>query len=188
MGSALPSGWAPSAVGGCAASWPGPRCSVWTEATGKAPSAAWTLVTQPDARAGIVEATLARSDSAWAGAIVAEVWHPRLVALLPPAERDALGTRQLASAAPAQVVPVVRAMPAPWGPAFSRAVLERLQAEKDPALLVAQLTSDLALGLDPLARPALDTWAARLDSAPRERVLRISQYLALINEIPEAFR
>lgn len=166
----------------------GAPLQVWTEATGSSPADTWRLVTQTDARAGIVEAALARGDNVWASAILADLWHPGLLALVPPAERDAAATRQLAVATKAQLVPVTAAVPPPWGPAFSRAVLQRLMAEKDPSMLVAQLSAVLATGLDPVTRPALDAWAARLDVGARERVLRISQYLALVLEIPEAFR
>ena len=54
--------------------------------------------------------------------------------------------------------------------------------------LLAQLGSRLATGLDPVARPALEKWAATLTGAARDRVARTVQYLALVPEIPEAFR
>jgi hypothetical protein len=166
----------------------GAPLDVWTDATSSDPAGAWRMVTQRDARAGIVEAVLARRDSAWASAIVADVWHPGLLALLPTEQLDAAAARQVATATPEQVITVVAAVPAPWGPAFSRAVLQRLKAEKEPTILVTQLTIRLATGLDPVTRPALDKWAAGLGSGARERVARISQYLALVPEIPEAFR
>jgi hypothetical protein len=146
------------------------------------------MVTDSDARVGIVEAVLARGDHAWATAIVADVWHPGLLALVPADRLDASATRQLARATGPQVAAVVSAVPTPWGPAFSRAVLQRLTSEKDPAALLGQLGTRLATGLDPAMRPALDRWATKLERGARERVARISQYLALLVEIPEAFR
>ena len=166
----------------------GAPLDVWTEATSSDPAGAWRMVTQRDARAGIVEAVLARRDSAWASAIVADVWHSGLLSLLPTEQLDAAAAQQVATTTPEQLIIVVAAVPAPWGPAFSRAVLQRLKAEKEPTILVTQLTIRLATGLDPVTRPALDKWAAGLEPGARERVARISQYLALVPEIPEAFR
>jgi hypothetical protein len=166
----------------------GAPLAVWTDATGRDPAQTWPMITQPDARAGIVEAVLARRERRWATAIVDDVWHPGLLTMLPAELVDGAAVRQLGAATPAQIPLVVRAVPAPWGPAFSRAVLQRLMAEKNPALLVGQLTVQLATGLDPVTRPALDNWAAGLAFGARERVARISQYLALVSEIPEAFR
>jgi hypothetical protein len=166
----------------------GAPLEVWTDATRADPATTWRMLAQPDAKVGIIEAILARGDSAWAAAVVGDVWHPGLLALVPPERLDGSAARQLASATTAeQLISVVAAVPVPWGPAFSRAVLKRITAEKDPSLLVAQLSMRLATGLDPVARPALDTWAATLEGGARERVARISQYLALVTEIPEAF-
>lgn len=160
---------------------------VWTDAARSDPEGAWRMVTEQDARVGIVEAVLARGDTEWAAAIVADVWHPGLLALVPAEKLDAAATSQLSRATAAQVVTVIGAVPGPWGPAFSRAVLKRLAAEKDPTMLISQLAIRLATDLDPVSRPALDKWAAGLEPGARERVARISQYLALVPTIPEAF-
>lgn len=167
----------------------GAPLDVWTDATRADPEATWRQVTQQDARVGIVEAVLARGDADWATAVVADVWHPGLLALLPAARLETVATRQLAVAATLeQRVAVVSAVPGPWGPAFSRAVLEVLRAEPEPLVLVSRLTTTLAAGLDPAVRPALESWAATLAPGTRERVGRLCQYLALVPEIPEAFR
>jgi hypothetical protein len=166
----------------------GAPLDVWTDATKADPEGAWRLVTEQDAKVGIVEATLARGDSAWAAAIVSDVWHPGLLALLPDDRLEATATRQLGVAATLeQLIAVVSAVPAPWGPAFSRAVLQRLAAEPEPIVIVSRLTAQLAAGLDPVVRPAIEKWMAGLAPGARERVGRISQYLALVPEIPEAF-
>jgi hypothetical protein len=166
----------------------GAPLEVWTDAARSDPEAVWRMVTEQDARVGIVEAVLARGDADWATAIVADVWHPGLLALVPSEKRDAAATSQLSRATAQQVVTVIGAVPGPWGPAFSRAVLKRLMAEQDPTMLVSQLAVQLATGLDPVTRAALDKWAAGLAPGARERVARISQYLALVPTIPEAFR
>ena len=170
----------------------GAPLEVWTDATGSDPATTWRLLSQQDAKdvkVGIVEAVLARGDAEWAAALVGEVWHPRLLALLPAEVLESTATRQLAVAATyEQLMAVVAAVPAPWGPAFSRAVLKRLAAEPDPMVLVSRLTTQLATGLDPATRPTLEKWQATLAPGARERVARISQYLALVPEIPEAFR
>jgi len=166
----------------------GAPLEVWTDATRADPEATWRMLDQRDARVGIVEAVLARRDEAWAAAVVADVWHPGLLALLPTERLEATATRQLEVAAThQQLTTVVAAVPAPWGPAFSRAVLQRLEAEQDPMVLVGRLTTQLATGLDPAVRPALETWMATLLPGARERVSRISQYLVLVPEIPKAF-
>jgi hypothetical protein len=146
------------------------------------------MVADRDARVGIVEAVLARGDRAWASAITGDVWHPRLLALVPADRLDDAATDQLAEATTRQLPAVVAAVPVPWGPGFSRAVLQRLTADKDAATLLPALTVPLATGLDPLTRPALDAWAATLDPDVRHRVARISQFLALTPEIQETFR
>ncbi|QIG45015.1 hypothetical protein G5V58_21580 [Nocardioides anomalus] len=162
----------------------GAPLDVWGE-----PSA-WRRLASQDAKVGIAEAVLARRDTTWAAALVEDVWHPDLVALVPPEQRDAVAASQLARAtSPQQVVVVVNAVPAPWGPVFSRAVLQRLGSDRQPALLLGQLGTRLATGLDPLARPALEAWARTLDDpGARDRVSRVIQYLTLVTEIPEAFR
>jgi hypothetical protein len=151
---------------------------------------AWRRIASQDARVGIAEAVLARRDTTWAAALVEDVWHPDLVALVPPEQRDTVAASQLARATtPQQVVVVVNAVPAPWGPAFSRAVLQRLGSDKQPALLLGQLGTRLATGLDPVTRPALEAWARTLDDpGARDRVSRVVQYLTLVTELPEAFR
>jgi hypothetical protein len=166
----------------------GAPLEVWTDASGADPETTWRMLDQRDAKVGIVEAVLVRRDAAWAAAVIADVWHPGLLALLPTERLEAAATRQLGAAAtPEQLVTVVSAVPGPWGPAFSRAVLQRLMAEPDPTVLVSRLTSQLAAGLDPAVRPALETWMATLLPGARERVSRISQYLVLVPEIPKAF-
>jgi hypothetical protein len=87
-----------------------------------------------------------------------------------------------------QLMAVVAAVPPPWGHVFGSAVLKRLMAEPDPMVLVTRLTTHLATGLDPATRPALEKWQATLAPGARERVARISQFLALVPQIPEAFR
>jgi len=167
----------------------GAPLDLWTDVARSDPAGAWRMVSERDARVGIVEAVRARGDHAWATAIVADVWHADLLALVPAEQLDASATRQLARATSQQVAAVVTAVPRPWGPGFSRAVLQRLAADKDPAALLGQLGTHLATGLDPTTRPALDRWAQKLEpGAARERVARISQYLVLVLEIPEAFR
>ena len=147
------------------------------------------MLTEQDARVGIVEAVLARGDSEWAAAIVVDVWHPGLLDLVPAERLEATATRQLGVAATLeQLVAVVSAVPAPWGPVFSRAVLQRQTLEQDAIVLVSRLTAQLAAGLDPATRPALEKWMEGLAPGARERVARISQYLALVPTIPEAFR
>ncbi|MFL6134800.1 MAG: DUF5691 domain-containing protein [Nocardioidaceae bacterium] len=166
----------------------GAPLDVWTDVGRSDPEGAWGMVSERDARVGIVEAVRARGDHAWATTIVADVWHPDLLALIPAERLDAIATTQLVRATSQQVAAVVTAVPGPWGPAFSRAVLQRLTAEKEPAALIGQLGIHLATGLDPTTRPALDHWALKLEPGARERVARISQYLVLVLEIPEAFR
>jgi hypothetical protein len=166
----------------------GAPLEVWTEVTGADPDSTWRRITDQDVRVGIVEAVLARGDRDWAVAITGDVWHPGLLALLPADRLDAAATDQLAKATPRQLVRVVDSVPAPWGPGFSQAVLRRLAAEKDARTLLPALTVPLATGLDPMTRPALDTWAATLDDDVRRRLIPISQFLVLLPEIQESFR
>jgi hypothetical protein len=166
----------------------GAPLEIWTDATDADPATTWRMVDQADARAGIVEAVLARGDQAWAAPIAENVWHPRLLSLVPAERMDVIACRQLANASTAaQVVSVVSAVPTPWGLEFSRAIVKRLLAEKDPSVLLAQLSSQLAGGLDPATRPSLEQWRDRLEGGSRDRVVRICQFLSLVAEIPEAF-
>jgi hypothetical protein len=165
----------------------GAPLEVWTEATGGDPDAAWRRITDQDARLGILEAVLARGDRDWAAAITVDVWHPRLLALLPADRLEAAATDQLTRATTRQLSSVVGAVPVPWGPGFSRAVLRRLAAEKDASTVLLALIVPLATGLDPRTRPALDAWAATLEPDVRRRVTPINQFLVLLPEIQESF-
>lgn len=166
----------------------GAPLDVWTDATGKDPATTWRRITSPDVRTGIAEAVLARGDRDWAAAIVADVWRPDLVALVPDDLRDRVAADQLERATTGQqVVAVVSAVPVPWGPGSSRALLRRLGTEQRPALLLTQLGTKMALGLDPVTRPALEAWARTLDHADRERLSRTLAYLALVPDTEEAF-
>ncbi len=165
----------------------GAPLEVWTDATRADPATTWRMLSQPDARAGIVEAVVSRRDPAWAAAVAADVWRPQLLRLLPRDQVDAVAARQLERATREQLPTVVDAVPTPWGPQLSRAVLARLTAEKSPEPLTRLLGVQLATGLDPATRPTLEAWRDRLEGTPRDHVTRICQYLALVAEIPEAF-
>ena len=90
----------------------GAPLDVWTDATGSDPASTWRKVASQDARVGIAEAVLARRDATWAAALVEDVWHPALVGLVPPEQRDQVAASQLARATSAsQVVAVVSAVP-----------------------------------------------------------------------------
>ncbi len=183
----------PKGVGSVRAWWlqrlaAGAPLEVWTDASGTGPAGTWRMIEQPEVRAGIVEATLARGDLAWAAAVAGDLWHPRLLRLLPAEQVDQVATRHLRDATTLdQVATIVTSAPAPWGPGFARGVVERLRGEKGSPLLVNQLVVPLATGLDPVALPALGAWRERLEGGPRDSVGRICQYLALVPALSEAF-
>ncbi|GMA86240.1 hypothetical protein GCM10025868_14900 [Angustibacter aerolatus] len=71
----------------------GAPLSVWTEATGARPAATWQQAADADARAGVVEAVVARGDAEWAEVVVRDAWHRDLLALLPADVVDEPGGR-----------------------------------------------------------------------------------------------
>lgn len=161
---------------------------VWTEVTGADPDRTWAMLSQRDARAGLLEAVVLHRDPTWAAALSADVWHPSLLALLPRERVEQVALRHLADAQGAQVHTAVAMAPAPWSVAFSRAVLARLKGAEHPGPLLQHLRAPLAAGLHRDALPALESWAADLEPGPRSAAARISQYVSLVDQIPEAFR
>ena len=93
----------PTSVGSVRGWWlqriaAGAPLDVWTDVAGTDVRSTWRQVTDHDARAGIVEAVLARRDATWAAAVVPDVWSPDLLALLPPELVEQTATAQLAAA------------------------------------------------------------------------------------------
>jgi len=167
----------------------GAPLKVWTETTNADPRTTWRMVTDADARAGIRRAVLARRDPAWARALLADTTDPGLLALLPETDREQVALEQLARiTALSQLLGLVPAVPAPWGPRFSKALVERLVRDQDTEYVVGTLLPALAAGLHPDALPAVRSWAERTSDSVRDPAHQLAQFLSITPSITEAFR
>lgn len=169
----------------------GAPLEVWTGATGKDPAATWPMITDADARAGIVRAVLARHDVVWARAMAGDLLQADpltvrsrapLLAVLPPAEREAAVLRRLrAGGLPTNISDYVEAVPAPWSIDLSRAVLAHL-AGREAAY--NEMLAILALRLPPAILPEIQRLPDKV-AKPRNRLV---QHLSLVQAITEAFQ
>jgi hypothetical protein len=171
----------------------GAPLDVWTDLTGSDVRTTVELLATagPDVRAGVVRAVLARRDAEWAAALHPSVPDPRLLGLLPDAERVEAVERALGAAKPptgVRLAALLDHLPDPWSPQLSRRVLDVLRADGG-ASNVQHATPILARSLDTGARATLDAWLAGLEEQPQlAAALRtLIQYQSLHRAITEAF-
>ena len=170
----------------------GAPLEVWTAATGEDPAATLALVTDQDARAGILRATLARRDVAWAEVLIPTSPDPRLLDVLAPERRREVIVAKLTGTTRPRALAlavVIDHLPPPWSPATSVAVLAAVRADADPTIVLQQAGAALATRLDPTARPELESWLTGLQEQPRlAAALRtLIQHQSVHRSITEAF-
>src|SRR5262245_43801941 len=158
------------------------------------------------ARPGVVVKALAREgtratalaaaarrqrDGAWAGALLeAGLLAPALFELADPSVAEAVLSRAVAGSA---TTVAVRAVPGPWSPATSRAVVATL-AGRDPATLRGVLDAvavDLGARLDAGVAGDVERWRRRLDPEEHRRAVSslgtVLHLLSLRSELREVF-
>lgn len=170
----------------------GAPLTVWTDATGKDPDRTLSMINDDDALAGIRRAVLARSDTNWARPLARRLDSPGLLSLLPADERDAMAAERLRRQIDlgqidvGRMAAMINSLPAPWGPKFSRAVIDA--SERTDSAALAPMITTLAYGLHPSVLPRLREFAdARRGHSEAETARNLLQYLTLTYVIPEAF-
>lgn len=170
----------------------GAPLAVWTTTAGRDPAGTLALL---DGEPRVIEAirttAVLRADPAWARALLALRPDARLLSCLPPEERGEWLVDQVraGSIQPVALVPLLRDLPMPWGPALAGAVLE-LIARKDGGYLAAMLAPVLPAALPAAAAAECRRLLDRSDDdASRRRVLRdVVQYHSFRQSLTEAFR
>jgi hypothetical protein len=142
--------------------------------------------------AGLRQAAALRRTPDWARALLDKGIKPDLLAVLPPAEREARVLDGLGRTRPTQVTTMLDSLPLPWSPQLSAAVIARLAQPKpdETGPLLEVLLPRLVRGLHPDAVPALQRWRARAKLSRRhdERLGSLIQSHTLRQTISEAFR
>ncbi|MFE6649271.1 DUF5691 domain-containing protein [Nocardioides sp. NPDC057772] len=164
----------------------GAPLEVWTDATGSDPEATWPMITDPDARAGIIAAVIARRDQVWARALVDDVHRGELLEIVPNADREAIVLRQLLTGAAAgtsgtTISARLRAVPGPWSLDFSRTILDLLTARERE---LTRSVATLAARMPPEIVPDLH----RLPDSLAKQRNQLIQHLSLVHAITEAFQ
>ncbi|EGD40832.1 translation initiation factor IF-2 [Nocardioidaceae bacterium Broad-1] len=164
----------------------GAPLEIWTDATGRDPDATWAMITDADARAGIISAVIARRDPDWARALLGDVHRGELLEIVPSADREALVLRQLITGAGSgtggtTISARLGAVPGPWSLDFSRTVLDLLAARERE---LARSVAVLAARMPPEIVPDLHRLP---DSLARQRN-QLIQHLSLVHAITEAFK
>jgi hypothetical protein len=145
-----------------------------------------------DAIAGLCRAAAVRRTPDWARALLDLGLHPELLAVLPPAEREARVLDALGSTSPSSLPALLTSLPPTWSSQLSAAVVNRLAGLKaeqvGPALEV--LMPRLVRGLHPDAVPALQRWRAKAQLPPRhdDKLGSLIQSRTLRQTISEAFQ
>lgn len=165
----------------------GAPLTVWTDATGKDPDRTLSMINDDDALAGIRRAVLAQSDATWARSLTRRLDSPDLLVLLPDTERDALAAERIQDQTDfGRVTAMINALPTPWGPSFSQAVIDA--ADRTAGAALAPMITTLAYGLHPSVLPRLREFAdVRRGHTEAETARNLVQYLTLTDVIPEAF-
>lgn len=156
---------------------------VWTDATGRDPDATVAMIEEPDVLAGLRRAARARRDERWARALLRATGDVDLLPLLPHEEAHEVALPLVTRARPGELTRLLEALPRPWPPATSAAVVERLRTI-DHAL--PHLLPVLATGLHPDVRPQLERWA-RGKHAWHDLPDDLVQFLSLVPAITKAF-
>lgn len=170
----------------------GAPLDIWTTVAGRNQAATLALLEGETRVVNTILATAAlRADLDWVRALFDVRKDVRLLNCLPDDERELLLVRHIRGGGvnPFALVPLLRDMPRPWGPALAEEILTLITAKNG-----GQLATMLAAFL-PMALPldAADRCRRLLersdDDVPRRRVLRdVVQYQSFRQSLTEAFR
>jgi hypothetical protein len=177
----------------------GAPLSLWTEATGADVAGTVDVLVASgddvpaDVRAGLVRATLARRDPAWAAALHRWTPDPRLLDVLPPADRTARILEVLGAASVptgVHLAALLDHLPAPWSVEASALILRVLRADAHAATTVTGSLPAIATALHPTVRAEVDAWLGGLEEQPKlaAALRNLVQYSSLHRSITEAFR
>lgn len=166
----------------------GAPLEVWTDATGRDPEATWAMITDPDARAGVIAAVIARRDPVWARALVDDVHRGELLEIVPNADREAIVLRQILTGAGSgtgsggtTISARLRTVPGPWSLDFSRTILDLLTTRERE---LTRSVATLAARMPPEIVPDLH----RLPDSLAKQRNQLIQHLSLVHAITEAFQ
>ncbi|MDQ0923684.1 hypothetical protein QF038_002192 [Pseudarthrobacter sp. W1I19] len=169
----------------------GAPLDTWTSATGRGPASSIALLKgETRILAAIASTAAQRADLEWVRALLEDRFEPRLLACLPPPEREERLVRYLRSGAVQAfaLVEPLRDLPRPWGPELAATVLEQITA-KSGGQLAVMLAGILPAALPPEAAGQCRQLLERSDDdAARRRVLRDAvQYQSFRQSLTEAF-
>lgn len=170
----------------------GAPLDTWTAVAGRSPASVLALLKGETRVLEAIASTAAlRADLEWVRALLDDRLDLRLLACLPPAEREERLLRHLRSGAaqPFALVEPLRSLPRPWGAPLAAAVLEQITA-KNGGQLAVMLAGILPAALPPEAAGECRQLLERSDDdAGRRRVLRDAvQYHSFRQSLTEAFR
>ena len=171
----------------------GAPLDVWTEVTRAEPAKVVAMLRPDDAlvvTGALTAATAGRADIAWARALMTTSPDTRLLALLPPEEREQHLLARVSAATLGSLSAELAQAPRPWGPELSRAVLKTLGSDKTSGHAVRALRDLLPTALHPSTLPAIEKamHAAGDDTYLRTTLRDVLQFQSLHRSISEAFR
>ncbi|MGX1161197.1 hypothetical protein FBY31_0428 [Arthrobacter sp. SLBN-100] len=170
----------------------GAPLDTWTSLAAGSPASTLALLKgETRVLEAIASIAALRADLEWVRALLDDHLDLRLLACLPPAEREERLLRYLRSGPvqPFTLVEPLRSLPRPWGPPLAAAVLEQITA-KNGGQLAVMLAGILPAALPPEAAGQCRQLLERSDDdAGRRRVLRDAvQYQSFRQSLTEAFQ
>jgi hypothetical protein len=170
----------------------GAPLEVWTDAVRGGPEKVVTLVRgyEDSLLLALVDAAAGRGDVPWARALLAVRPDTRLLALLPPDERERHLLARLSAARLGALSTELAQVPRPWGPDLSRAVLAAVSSDATAGHAVRALRDVLPTALHPSTLPAVEKamHAVGDDTFLRTTLRDVLQFQSLHRSISEAFR
>jgi hypothetical protein len=166
----------------------GASFDVWTRATGLDPETIVRTLDDADALAGLRSAAVGRQDVTWSRALLERGWDPLLARWLPADELADLMLSRIAQVKTvSDLTSAARIAPGPWPADVSAKVVARLGRIERPKPYSTELADVLAGRLHPSVAPQVQRLAAT-DDGTVAALQQLSQYLALVPTITEAFR
>jgi hypothetical protein len=165
---------------------------VWTDTVRGGPDKVLGMLRDHDGaiRQALADAAAGRGDVEWARALLRVTYSGRLVALLPPEERDDHVVAHLKRQGLLKAhVDLVQA-PRPWGLPLSKAVLSAIGGQQHALHSARSLAAALPLALHPDTMPTVERLMQNAgdDSLLRTTMRDVLQYQSLHRSISEAFR
>jgi hypothetical protein len=160
----------------------------WTRATGLDPATIVTTLDDEDALRGLRAAATGRADATWCRALLERGWDPLLARCLPPEQVGALVVARLRDVKNlAELTVLLRSAPGRFSAEASATVVTRLGKLERPRHQLAELVEVLAGRLHPSVAAQVQRLAAAEDGTVTP-LQQLSQYLALVPTLTEAFR